>query len=84
MVTAMLSPVAGGLIRTWTDRGSQLWSVTDPDGLSGILGRGKVGRTPMPDNRFSLPGAATFAADAIETWGAQPWDVALTYGKLGG
>ncbi|WP_287217797.1 hypothetical protein [Rhodococcus sp. (in: high G+C Gram-positive bacteria)] len=52
MVTAMLSPVAGGLIRTWTDLGSQLWSVEDPDGLSGILGRGIVGRTPRQDDRF--------------------------------
>jgi hypothetical protein len=213
MVTAMLSPVAGGLIRTWTDRGSQLWSVEDPDGLSRMLGRGAVGRTPLPDNRFreaaylnadtgtlvvqnrfatgagdrvqveanafqlgdpvppetnpwgdlkeflsaaalsavergeyfvvelggweaipepyclfavvdqgdgpvslieaapaprgtgiwpdvpedqpgstvtapatsqSLPGAGIFAAAAIETWGAQPWDVALTFGKLAG
>ncbi|RVW01815.1 hypothetical protein EF834_14055 [Rhodococcus spongiicola] len=48
----MISPVAGGLIRTWTSEGSRLWSVEDPDWLSGVLGRGLVGRTPMPNDRF--------------------------------
>ncbi|MEV0948074.1 hypothetical protein [Rhodococcus sp. NPDC049939] len=52
MVPAMISPVSGGLVRTWTETESMLWSVEDPDRLGGVLGRGLVGRTPMPDNRF--------------------------------
>ncbi|AOW93177.1 hypothetical protein BFN03_12435 [Rhodococcus sp. WMMA185] len=52
LVPAMISPVSGGLVRTWTRTESKLWGVEDPDWLGGVLGRGLVGRTPMPDNRF--------------------------------
>ncbi|MFD4181039.1 hypothetical protein [Rhodococcus sp. NPDC058514] len=52
LTTAMISPVAGGLVRTWTDTDSALWSVDDPDGLSELLGRGLIARTSMPDERF--------------------------------
>lgn len=52
LTTAMISPVVGGLIQTWTATESRLWSVEDSAGLSALLGRGLIGRTPMPDNRF--------------------------------
>lgn len=52
LTTTMISPVAGGLIRTWTETESRLWSVEDPDGLSATMGRGLIGRTALPDNRF--------------------------------
>ncbi|WP_245816069.1 hypothetical protein [Rhodococcus maanshanensis] len=52
LVTAMLSPVSGGLVRTWTEDGTRLWSVDDPDGLSELLGRGLIARTSVPDDRF--------------------------------
>lgn len=62
MTTAMLSPVLGGLIRTWTHDGPALWSVDDPDRLSEIIGRGLIARTPVPDDRFRE--AAYLNADA--------------------
>lgn len=52
LTTAMISPVSGGLIRTWTELESRLWSVEDADGLRQITGRGLIGRTAVPDNRF--------------------------------
>ncbi|WP_051637342.1 hypothetical protein [Rhodococcus sp. UNC363MFTsu5.1] len=52
LVTAMLSPVSGGLVRTWTEGGTRLWSVDDPDGLSELLGRGLIARVSVPDDRF--------------------------------
>ncbi|MFC9787426.1 hypothetical protein [Rhodococcus sp. NPDC127528] len=52
LTTAMISPVAGGLVRTWTETDSALWAVDDPAGLTGLLGRGLVARTAVPDNRF--------------------------------
>ncbi|MFI6431456.1 hypothetical protein [Rhodococcus oryzae] len=52
LATAMLSPVSGGLLRTWTEDGTRLWSVDDPDGLSDLLGRGLIARTSVPDERF--------------------------------
>ncbi|MFC7449424.1 hypothetical protein [Rhodococcus daqingensis] len=52
LTTAMISPVSGGLVRTWTDSDSVLWSVDDPDGLSELLGRGLIARTSVPGERF--------------------------------
>ncbi|NLE78068.1 MAG: hypothetical protein GX610_00525 [Rhodococcus sp.] len=52
MTTAMISPLVGGLIRTWTHDGTALWSVNDPEGLSEVIGRGLIARTPVPDSRF--------------------------------
>ena len=43
--TAMLSPCVGGLVRTWTDAESRLWSVPDPTSLQSYLGRGLIART---------------------------------------
>ncbi len=52
MSTVMLGVVVSGVLQVWTDNGAQLWTVEDPDGLSVLLGRGLVARTPMPDDRF--------------------------------
>lgn len=52
LTTAMLSPVVGGLVRTWTDTGTRLWSVELQAELASVVGRGFTGRTPMPDERF--------------------------------
>ncbi|MDJ0393590.1 hypothetical protein QMK17_09630 [Rhodococcus sp. G-MC3] len=56
LTTVMLSPVVGGLIQLWTDTGAHLWTVADPDGLTAVLGRGRIARTSMPDNRFREAG----------------------------
>jgi len=48
----MISLCAGGLLRTWTDAGSRLWSVREADFLRGIQGTGVIGRTVREDRRF--------------------------------
>jgi hypothetical protein len=50
--TAMLSPCVGGLVRTWTDRGSRLWGVADPSTLASSMGRGVIARTLREERRF--------------------------------
>ena len=50
--TAMLSPCVGGLVRTWTDRGSRLWGVADPPSLASRMGRGILARTLREERRF--------------------------------
>jgi hypothetical protein len=50
--TAMLSLCAGGLVHTWTDAGSRLWSVREADFLRGIQGTGVIGRTVREERRF--------------------------------
>lgn len=52
LVVAMLSPVAGGMIRTWTESETRLWGVDKPAELSGLLGRGAIARTAVSDNLF--------------------------------
>src|SRR5699024_2328906 len=52
LATAMLSPVVGGLVRTWSDTKSRLWSVESQADFESVVGRGFTGRTPMPDERF--------------------------------
>jgi hypothetical protein len=51
LTTAMLSPCVGGLVRTWTDTASQLWSVPD-DVLPQAMGVGRLARTLREENRF--------------------------------
>ncbi len=51
LTTAMLSPCVGGLVRTWTDTESRLWSVPD-DALGTAMGAGLLARTPREDRRF--------------------------------
>lgn len=52
LTVAMLSPVVGGVVRTWTDDGTALWQVDDPDGLRACLGAGVMARTRVPADRF--------------------------------
>ncbi|MFZ0832875.1 MAG: plasmid pRiA4b ORF-3 family protein [Mycobacterium sp.] len=49
---AMLSLCAGGLLRTWTDTGSRLWTVHDADLLREIQGTGTISRTLRGAGRF--------------------------------
>ena len=49
---AMLSPCVGGLVRTWTDASSRLWSVPDPTTLQSYLGRGLIARTLREEGRY--------------------------------
>lgn len=48
---AMISPVSGGMVRTWTEDETQLWVIDDPETLSTVMGRGQIARTVMPGNR---------------------------------
>ncbi|MFD9681978.1 hypothetical protein ACFWAD_19020 [Rhodococcus sp. NPDC059969] len=48
----LISPVVGGMIRTWSEDETRLWSVDDPEALGALLGRGTVSRTALPDNKF--------------------------------
>lgn len=48
----LISPVVGGMIRTWSEDETRLWSVDDPAALGALLGRGLVARTTLPDNKF--------------------------------
>jgi hypothetical protein len=51
-MTALLSPVVAGRMRTWTAGGGVLWQVHDAAHLSQALGMGVVGRTQMAPGRF--------------------------------
>lgn len=51
LLTAMLSPCVGGLVRTWTDQGSDLWQVPD-DRLASVMGQGRLARTLRETNRY--------------------------------
>ncbi len=50
--TAMLSPCVGGLVQTWTETGSRVWEVADPDGLASLMGQGRLARTLREEHRF--------------------------------
>lgn len=52
LALAMISPVSGGLIRTWTEAESRLWSVDKPAALAELIGRGLLARTEVSDNLF--------------------------------
>lgn len=47
-----ISPFAGGLLRTWTSDGSQLWQVLGADPLDDLLGRGLLPRTQVEPGRW--------------------------------
>ncbi len=49
--TAMLSPCVGGVVRTWTDTGSQLWSVPGSR-LSEAMAIGWLARTRREEHRY--------------------------------
>ena len=48
----LISPVVSGMIRTWSEDETHLWSVDNPEALDKLLGRGIIARTSLPDNRF--------------------------------
>lgn len=52
LVTAMLSPCIGGLVRTWTEHATRLWGVAEPGALMSLMGRGLVARTVREEHRF--------------------------------
>lgn len=52
VVSVEFSPVTGGLLRTWSDDGSQLWQVWGGDGLAQMMGRGQLARTEVEPDRY--------------------------------
>lgn len=62
VVVAMLSPVAGGLIRTWTESETRLWGVDEPAELAALIGSGAIARTAVSDNLFREVGLLDAAA----------------------
>lgn len=51
-VAVELSPLVGGLLRTWTGTGSRLWQVSGGDLLQESVGRGQLARTEVESGRF--------------------------------
>lgn len=64
VVSVELSPLAGGLLRTWTDSGSQLWQVWDGEVLEDTLGRGVLARTEVEPRRYREIGLLEQHSDA--------------------
>ena len=52
LVPAQLSPCVGGLVRTWTEAGTRLWSVPDDAALAAVQGTGVLARSPRAEGRF--------------------------------
>lgn len=52
LVPVQLSPCVGGLVRTWTEQGTQLWSVPDDALLVAAQGSGVLSRAVREENRF--------------------------------
>ena len=67
VVSVELSPVAGGLLRTWTGTGSQLWQVWGDDILEDTVGRGLLARTEVEPGRYREIGLLEEPADAGPT-----------------
>jgi hypothetical protein len=52
LLPAQLSPCVGGLVRTWTEQGTRLWSVPHDEVLVGAQGTGVLARSPRGEQRF--------------------------------
>ena len=52
LVPVQLSPCVGGLLRTWTEGGTQLWSVPDDSALVAAQGTGVLARVDRGQQRF--------------------------------
>jgi hypothetical protein len=52
LVPAQLSPCVGGLLRTWTEHGSRLWSVPDDAALVEVQGTGVLARSVRAEQRY--------------------------------
>lgn len=64
VVSVELSPLAGGLLRTWTATGSQLWQVWDGDALEDAVGRGRLARSEVEPGRFREVGLLEHTSEA--------------------
>lgn len=65
VVVAMLSPVAGGMIRTWTETETTLWGVDKPAELAAVIGSGAIARAAVADNLFREVGLLDAAAGRL-------------------
>lgn len=52
LLPAQLSPCVGGLVRTWTESGTRLWSVPDDTALVAAQGTGVLARSERGQQRF--------------------------------
>lgn len=52
LATAVLGACVGGVVRTWTDAGSRLWTPADPPALRELMGRGLLARTMVGPERY--------------------------------
>lgn len=52
LAPVQLSPCVGGLVRTWTQSETRLWSVPDDAALSALQGTGVLARSPRAEGRF--------------------------------
>src|SRR3954471_9414788 len=52
LLPAQLSPCVGGLVRTWTEQGTRLWSLPHDDVLVAAQGTGMLARSVRGEQRF--------------------------------
>jgi hypothetical protein len=52
LLPAQLSPCVGGLVRTWTEQGTRLWSLPHADVLVAAQGTGVLARSARGEQRF--------------------------------
>lgn len=52
LLPAQLSPCVGGLVRTWTEQGTRLWSLPHDDVLVAAQGTGVLARSVRGEQRF--------------------------------
>jgi len=65
LTTAVLGPCVGGVVRTWTEAGSQLWTPTDAAALGELMGRGLLARTSVGPDRYREVGLLDAASGAL-------------------
>ncbi len=65
LTTAVLGPCGGGVVRTWTEAGSQLWTPEDPSGLRELMGRGLLARTMVGTDRYREVGLLDAASGSL-------------------
>ena len=65
LTTTVLGPCVGGVVRTWTDAGSRLWTPDDPAALRDLMGRGLLARTIVGPDRYREVGLLDEATGAL-------------------
>lgn len=65
LATAVLGPCVGGVVRTWTEAESRLWSPEDPSALRELMGRGLLARTQIGPDRFREVGLLDAASGTL-------------------